>query len=373
MVALLRRLGALRRTYRRNGTDDRRAAGAHGRANRVALVAEVLLRHPFLRRRSRHGADAAQGVFAAAPFPGRPGLRFDALVRRRGATPDPAIGPARSAGPPLQPAVLHRRGDPEGLHRAGRRLLPRGRRGRLAVEKRLLATGGAGRDRPADPRTAHVVLPGGRRCGDALRDGTRHADRQLERKRRIVCRKDGRRDSPQPSFPSHAQQHGPLPQRPLGAAAAGGRPRCDGQRRHQLHAPHRPLHGHAPAARGRTLGLPSDAAEYPLAAFHFAGDATTPPFTLCFEDRDGAEGLHAYYDRQTAQESTLHRITLSLQLAPHEFAALLAPGTGAPDIRSVFLLDTGGETVRATLHAIDTYDPARGSVRCTFTRLPEDQ
>lgn len=131
--------------------------------------------------------------------------------------------------------------------------------------------------------------------------------------------------------------------------------------------------GMHPLPEGERWGYPSDAAEYPLAAFHFAGDATTPPSTLCFEDRDGAEGLHAYYDRQTAQEATLHRITLSLQLAPHEFAALFAPGTGAPDIRSVFRLDTGGETVRATLHAIDTYDPARGSVRCTFTRLPEDQ
>lgn len=131
--------------------------------------------------------------------------------------------------------------------------------------------------------------------------------------------------------------------------------------------------GMHPLPEGERWGYPSNAAEYPLAAFHFAGDATTAPFTLCFEDRDGAAGLHTYYDRQTAQESTLHRITLSLRLAPHEFAALLAPGTGAPDIRSVFRLDTGGDTVQATLHAIETYDPARGSVRCTFTRIPEDQ
>ncbi len=130
--------------------------------------------------------------------------------------------------------------------------------------------------------------------------------------------------------------------------------------------------GMHPLPDGQRWGYPLHAAEYPLAAFHFAGDATAEPFTLCFEDRDGAQGLHRYYDRQTTQEATRQRISLSLRLAPDEFAALLAPGTGAPDIRSVFLLDTGGDTVRATLHAVGDYDPAAGSVRCTFTRLPED-
>ncbi|MDE5708229.1 MAG: hypothetical protein K2I32_02055 [Alistipes sp.] len=130
--------------------------------------------------------------------------------------------------------------------------------------------------------------------------------------------------------------------------------------------------GMHPLPEGERWGYPSHEAAYPLAAFHFAGDDSVEPFTLCFEDRDGAVGLHRYYDRQTAQEATRERITLSLRLAPHEFAALLAPGTGAPDIRSAFLLDTGGDTVRATLHTIESYDPEKASTRCTFTRLPED-
>ena len=130
--------------------------------------------------------------------------------------------------------------------------------------------------------------------------------------------------------------------------------------------------GMHPLPEGERWGYPSLEAAYPLAAFHLAGDDGLAPFTLCFEDRDGATGLHRYYDRQAAQEATRERITLSLRLAPHEVAALLAPGTGAPDIRSVFLLDTGGDTVRATLHALGDYDPRKGSVRCTFTRLPED-
>ena len=39
-------------------------------------------------------------------------------------------------------------------------------------------------------------------------------------------------------------------------------------------------------------GYPSGQAEYPLAAFHFAGDGAAEGFTLCFEDRDGVRGLH---------------------------------------------------------------------------------
>lgn len=129
--------------------------------------------------------------------------------------------------------------------------------------------------------------------------------------------------------------------------------------------------GMHPLPAGERWGYPADAAEYPLAAFHFEGDAATPAFTLCFEDRDGAPGLHRHYDRQAEEEATRERIALSLRLAPDEFAALLAPGTGMPDIRSVFLLDVGGETVRATLDAIEEYDPEAGSARCTFLRRRE--
>ena len=126
-----------------------------------------------------------------------------------------------------------------------------------------------------------------------------------------------------------------------------------------------------PLPAGERWGYPSGLAEYPLAAFHFPGDAATEGFTLCFEDRDGIRGLHHRYDRQAAQEATCQRITLSLRLAPHEFESLFTPGTGMPDLRSVFRLDTGGEEIRATLHAIESYDPQAASARCTFTRLSE--
>lgn len=130
--------------------------------------------------------------------------------------------------------------------------------------------------------------------------------------------------------------------------------------------------GMRPLPAGERWGYPWNTDSYPLAAFHFAGDAATEGFSLCFEDRDGVRGLHRYYDRQLAAESAGQRITLSLRIEPHEFEALFTPGTGAPDIRSVFRIDTGRGAVRATLHRIEAYDPAKASVRCTFTRLPEE-
>lgn len=130
--------------------------------------------------------------------------------------------------------------------------------------------------------------------------------------------------------------------------------------------------GMHPLPEGELWGYPSLGAEYPLAAFHFAGDAAAEPFTLCFEDRDGAEGLHRYYDGQFRREAARGRIELSLRLAPHEFEALFTPGTGAPDIRSVFLLDTGSGSVRAALRSVGVYDPGAASVRCVFDRLERD-
>ena len=54
-----------------------------------------------------------------------------------------------------------------------------------------------------------------------------------------------------------------------------------------------------PLHDGERWGYPFNRDEYPLAAFHFAGDADSAAFTLCFEDRDGAEGLHTRYDALT--------------------------------------------------------------------------
>lgn len=132
--------------------------------------------------------------------------------------------------------------------------------------------------------------------------------------------------------------------------------------------------GLCPLPRGERWGWPSDGTSYPLAAFHHAGDAAHEGFTLCFEDRDGQQGLHRFRDRQVAQERLRERIELSLRLEPRDFEALLRPealSDGGACIRSVFRLDLGGACVLATLHRIAGYDPRAASTRCLFIRLPE--
>lgn len=127
--------------------------------------------------------------------------------------------------------------------------------------------------------------------------------------------------------------------------------------------------GIKPLPADERWGYPSGRNEYPLAAFLYAGDETTEPFTLGFEDRDGAQGLHRYYDRQFRREALGERITLWLHIEPHEFEELFSPGVGGPDIRSPFRIDTGNGVVTALLRRIDEYDPRKASTRCTFERL----
>ena len=74
----------------------------------------------------------------------------------------------------------------------------------------------------------------------------------------------------------------------------------------------------------------------------------------------------------TAREERYERITLTLRIDPDEYEALLTPGTGGAELRSVFRIDTGGGVVRATLHALGEYDPEARCARCTFNRLAEE-
>lgn len=130
--------------------------------------------------------------------------------------------------------------------------------------------------------------------------------------------------------------------------------------------------GMHPLPAGERWGYPSGEARYPLAAFHFTGDASVGGFTLCFEDREGQQGLHRYYDAQFERERLRQRITLSLRLPPHLIEQLFLCGGPTPDIRSVFLFRIGGERVRCIPSNIHGYDPSASSVRCSFTRLTED-
>lgn len=130
--------------------------------------------------------------------------------------------------------------------------------------------------------------------------------------------------------------------------------------------------GMKPLPGDQRWGYPSGEASYPLAAFHYPGEGSADGFTLCFEDREGQQGLHRYYDAQFERERLRQRITLWLHLMPHQVEQLFLCGGPTPDIRSVFLFRIGGEPIRCILNNIHGYDPSAAAVRCTFTRLTED-
>lgn len=130
--------------------------------------------------------------------------------------------------------------------------------------------------------------------------------------------------------------------------------------------------GMHPLPAGQRWGFPWGQRTYPLAVFHFPGDDNANPFTLCFEDRDGAAGLHQYYDRDAQRDASRQLVSLSLRIEPHEFAALFSPDTGMPEIRSRFRINVGTGVILATLQSVDDYDPVAGTARCSFLRTLED-
>lgn len=130
--------------------------------------------------------------------------------------------------------------------------------------------------------------------------------------------------------------------------------------------------GLCPLPPNQKWSADSRADHYPLAAFHFAGEGSTPPFTLCFEDRDNARGLHSFYDRQIADERFREQVTLTLRLTAEEVEALLLPRVSATSIRSLFRIDTPCGEILAHLTAIADFDPRHGTARCTFRRVMTD-
>lgn len=106
---------------------------------------------------------------------------------------------------------------------------------------------------------------------------------------------------------------------------------------------------------------------YPLVAFHSPERGES----LCFEDRDGCEGLHHYYDRQMLEMASRQRITMDIALRPADYIALFDPD-GEATIRSQFRLQMGGNTSLFRLEEIVAYDAERGVARCKFQRLISD-
>lgn len=155
----------------------------------------------------------------------------------------------------VQPAVLHRGGDAEGLDRAGRGVFRCGAGDGLERQDGLFAACRAAAGRPGDSRGADVAVPGRRRRGGALRRRGGGSARGVEFCGGFLRRDAGRKGAAQSAVQSLAECRGALPQCAVGADSRGRRPRRRGGGRNQLHAPHRPLRRDASAARRRAVGV----------------------------------------------------------------------------------------------------------------------
>lgn len=121
-------------------------------------------------------------------------------------------------------------------------------------------------------------------------------------------------------------------------------------------------HGVEPLPDDERWGLVAMA--YPLASFHCAERGS-----LCFEDRDGEQGLHRYYDTHYEELNSARRLTASLRLSAVDLLPILATDPARRDLRAAFRLTLGGEEGLYRLDAIEEYQPEEGIARCRFVQL----
>jgi hypothetical protein len=124
-----------------------------------------------------------------------------------------------------------------------------------------------------------------------------------------------------------------------------------------------------PLASGERWGYPYGGEDYPLAAFHFAGDEYLDGFTLCFENRDGREGLNSFYNQQFAEEAECRRVSLSMRILPDEFDNLFHFVDDQPSIRSTFILRINGLSQCYRLYSVEEYDALKQTARCVFVQM----
>lgn len=127
--------------------------------------------------------------------------------------------------------------------------------------------------------------------------------------------------------------------------------------------------GLEPLPDGENWGSPLSEPLYPLAAFHFPGDERSKGFTLCYEDRDGVEGLHRYFDKAMQRVSKGKRVEVTLSLSPLEIAELFDLESVNPTVRDNFRLVIFGESEHYRIESIKSYDPESQSAKCTFIQL----
>lgn len=105
-----------------------------------------------------------------------------------------------------------------------------------------------------------------------------------------------------------------------------------------------------------------DNSSQPTIYFHSEDDN----FTLCFDDRDGVEGLNHHYTQQLSLEQEGQYLTLWLKLSPYDIASLNSPLEQRASYLSNFLFTIGGEGVVCRLQQLESYDVDSLLAECKF-------
>lgn len=125
---------------------------------------------------------------------------------------------------------------------------------------------------------------------------------------------------------------------------------------------------------GERLGAPAPAESYPLAAFHFAGDAETEAFSLCFEEQEGVEGIFRFHEAREAVRERGRNVSVELRLTAEQVEGLRHRATASTaGVDSLFRLRHGAESLRCRLRAVERYNPAAGTALCRFCALNDDR
>lgn len=128
-------------------------------------------------------------------------------------------------------------------------------------------------------------------------------------------------------------------------------------------------HGLRQLPEGEHWGSTHNTHLYPYASFHSAASG----LTLCFEDRDGCEGLHRYHLSEICERAERSELCCDIRLSLNDYFELLSPSVERQSIRSTFRLSVDGAESLFRLRAIDDYDPERGVARCRFGRMLNDR
>ena len=182
---------------------------------------------------------------------------------------------------------------------------------------------------------------------------------------------------------------GVLPEAMSAALVGAGDMASAEERVDSLDFPAKVVHyvGMKPLPDGELWGWPGFGRSYPYLAFHAPGgaeDAEAPlsaageasdavrlpmeGFTLCYEDRDGVQGLHVWWDGLVESYERGLRLEAWLRLCPEDIEALVRPNYMKKDFRARFRLHIDGEWSDWRLEEVCDYNPGAAATRCIFVK-----